>query len=339
MVYDLAEDEKRQLCEAKVESQFARATRYVETIAARAVVPSAGPPAFLDDDLFHLNAIRGGEPSIFRDQRSFLARLAAAGHAGILAIPGTEIEVTPDDLRVRHPISEDEVAAIFEDKESYLRRYQADWRPWLDELKAGWSAPRTDLKATLEAWWEPLLRMAPTLCAAVGANCLLRAGDVELIVDFQNAEVRSYRGDPYAFRFDLPRDLVEIAVADRAADWSNSLFLSCRWSGWREGGFSFHLANFFKSLSVERMSRAEAEAIAERSAPRRAEAEIELGDYVVQRRCPHRNADLRVFGEIEEGPAGARLVCTMHGWRFDCHTGRCLSAAAYSLRIRPREVS
>ena len=29
--------------------------------------------------------------------------------------------------------------------------------PWLDELKAGWDPPSTDLIATLQEWWEPLL--------------------------------------------------------------------------------------------------------------------------------------------------------------------------------------
>src|SRR5690606_15796793 len=189
MVYDLPEDEKRVLCEAKVDHQFARAMRYVEALDARAVVPSAGPPAFLDDDLFHLNVIKGTEPSIFQDQRSFLATLADHDRRGILAVPGTEIDVTPEAIRVRHPFDDHTVEAIFDDKESYLRRYQQDWQPWLDSVKAGWTRPRTDLLATLKAWWEPLLRLAPTLRHAVGANCLLRAGDEELLIDFPNAEL------------------------------------------------------------------------------------------------------------------------------------------------------
>jgi UDP-MurNAc hydroxylase len=334
MVYDVPDDEKRRLCIAKVDSQFARAMRYVENIDARAVVPSAGPPAFLDPAMFGLNVITGDEMSIFPDQRSFMARLVAAGHRGLLAIPGTEIDVTADDITVTHPIPDADVAAIFDDKESYLRDYQADWLPWLDELKAGWNAPTTDLLATVQSWWEPLLRMAPTLCGAVGANCLLRAGDLEIVLDFPNAQVREYAGEPYAFRFDIDRKLVETVVANRAVDWSNSLFLSCRFRAWREADFNEYLYNFFKSLSVERMRRTEAEAVRKLDPPTETEPEIELGDYVVQRRCPHRNADLRVFGEIEAGDSGDELVCTLHGWRFDCATGRCRTAADHQLRIR-----
>lgn len=335
MVYDLPEDEKRALCEAKVDHQFARAMRYVEAIDARAIVPSAGPPVFLDDDLYHLNVIKGTEPSIFPDQRSFLSLLAERGRRGVLAVPGTTIELTPHDITVTHPLPEGEVAAMFEDKESYLRRYQRDWKPWLDDLKAGWTRPRTDLLGTLQAWWEPLLRMAPTLRAAVGANCLLRAGDEELLIDFPNAEVRRYSGEPYAFRFEIRRDLVETVVAARAVDWSNSLFLSCRFTAWREGDYNEYLYNFFKSLSVERMRRTEAEAVRKLDPPTEVEPDIELGDYVVQRRCPHRNADLSVFGEIEtDGDGRDVLLCTLHGWRFDCETGRCLTSADHPLRVR-----
>jgi UDP-MurNAc hydroxylase len=337
MVYDMPVDEMRRLCDAKVESQFARALRYVDRIGARAVVPSAGPPAFLDDDLFHLNVIRGDELSIFADQRAFLERLADTGHRGILAIPGTEIDVTPDEITATHPIPDHEVDAIFSMKKWYLRKYQADWQPWLDELKAGWNPPSTDLLATLKAWWEPLLRMAPTLCAAVGANCLFRAGDLELVIDFPAAEVRAYAGEPYAFRFDIPRELVETVAADKAVDWSNSLFLSCRWTGWRAGEFNEYLYNFFKSLTVERMRRTEAEAARKLHPPTETEPEIRLGDYVMQRRCPHRNADLSVFGEIEQRNRRDVLVCTLHGWQFDCETGRCLTAADHPLSIRRRD--
>ena len=79
MVYDEPPERMRELVDAKVDSQLTRAMRYVEAVDAAAVVPSAGPPAFLDPELFHLNVIDGDELSIFPDQRIFLDRLAARG--------------------------------------------------------------------------------------------------------------------------------------------------------------------------------------------------------------------------------------------------------------------
>ena len=329
MVYDETPERMRELVDAKVDAQFARALKYVEIIDAKAVVPSAGPPAFLDPALFKFNMITGDEMSIFPDQISFLDRLAAVGSTGILAIPGTEIDLTPDGFTIHHPLPQTEVDAIFADKRAYLEQYQADWMPWITAYKAGWHPPTTDLVQTLKGWWEPLLAMAPTLRNAVGANCLMRFGDLSIVIDFPAGEVRKFHDEPFGFSFDIQRELVETVVADRAVDWSNALFLSCRFAAWREGAFNEYLYNFFKSLSVERMRRAEAEARRKLDPPDGSE-EIEVGGYIMERACPHRQADLSVFGEIED----CTLVCTLHGWRFDLETGECLTASDRQLRVR-----
>jgi len=182
----------------------------------------------------------------------------------------------------------------------------------------------------LKAWWEPLLAQAPTLREGVGANVLLRSGDESVLVDFPAGEVRAHDGEPFAFSFDLPRPLVEAVVAERAVDWSNALFLSCRFRAWRVGEFNEFVYNFLKSLSDERIVRAEAEARYRLAPPPEVE-EIELCGYVMERWCPHRQADLSVFGEIEDGV----LTCHLHGWQFALATGRCLTAEDRPLRVRP----
>ena len=332
MVYEETPERMRELVDLKVDSQLTRAMRYVEAVGARAVVPSAGPPAFLDPDLFGLNVITGDELSIFADQRVFIDRLATDGHVGLLAIPGTAIDIEPGGCHVTHPMPDDQVAAIFDHKLEYLQQYQADYLPWLDEMKASWTARTDDLLATVQAWWEPLLAMAPTLRAGVGSNVLLRAGDVEILIDFPNGQVHAFDGEPYEFRFTIQRELVETVVAQRAVDWSNSLFLSARFTAWRAGNYNEYVYNFFKSLSVERMRRTEAEALRKLDPDRGGIAgeEIRIGDRICERTCPHRQADLAVFGEID----GDHLVCTLHGWKFDLDTGECLNATNRKLKIR-----
>ena len=333
MVYQETPERMRELVDAKLDSQFARALRYVESIGARAVVPSAGPPAFLDPALFQFNVITGDELSIFPDQRSFMSRLAAANHEGILAIPGTEIEfATTGQVSVTHPVPQAEVDAIFDRKLEYLREYQADWLPWLDQLKAEWHAPTADLLATVKAWFEPLMAMAPTVCDAIGDLVVFHAGDLPIALDFPNRQVRQWHGEDHAFWFKVQRELVETVVAERANDWSNSLFLSCRFSAWRKGQYNEYVYNFFKSLDAERMRRTEAEALRKLDPDRGSMAmeDIRIGDWIVQRSCPHREADLSVFGELD----GDELVCTLHGWRFDLHTGQCRNADDRPLRVR-----
>lgn len=328
MVYEESPETMRQLIDLKVESQFSRALRYVEALDARAVVPSAGPPCFLDPDLFHLNVIDGDELSIFPDQTAFANRLAAIGRQSVTNIPGTTIECGSESAP-RHPISEDDVREIFTHKREYLRRYQNDYLPYLTELKESWAKPAPNLVGRLKAWWEPLMALAPTLCDAIGAACLLQAGDTEVLIDFPNRRVSAHQGEQFGFRFDIDRRLVETVVAQNAVDWSDKLFLSCRFGAWRSGAYNEYLYNFFKSLSVERMQRTEAEAV-RKIAPPPPSDEIRIGDHIVERYCPHRRADLSVFGETD----GTTLVCTLHGWKFDLETGKCLTADDRRLRVR-----
>jgi len=151
-----------------------------------------------------------------------------------------------------------------------------------------------------------------------------------VIVDFLAGTVRSHNGEPYQFCFDIAPELVEKVLQERAVDWSNSLFLSCRFVAWREGAFNEYLYNFLKSLSVERIDRAEAEARRRLGAPAEPSEEIRLGEFTLERYCPHRKADLSVFGQLD----GDEIICTLHGWRFKTEDGRCVTADDRRLNVR-----
>ena len=328
MVYDEPDDVRRQQAAEKRESQFARAQQFVDAVNATVVVPSAGPPCFLDDDLFDFNMITGEEISIFPDQTAFIERLSHSKRAATLNLPGTTIESRGGEVTVTHP--DMDVNAPFGDKLAYLREYQRDWRGWLDEAKSTWPKKTSDFQPRLAAWWEPLLLRAPKLREGIGASCLFRLGDEHVIVDFLNATVRVHQGEPYRFRFDIEPQLVEKVLTERAVDWSNSLFLSCRFRAWRDGAFNEYLYNFLKSLSVERIDRAEAEARRRLGEPTEPSEEICIGDFTLERYCPHRKADLSVFGQLQ----GDEIVCTLHGWRFKTQDGRCVTADDRRLQIR-----
>jgi len=248
-------------------------------------------------------------------------------------IPGTALTLdSAKPLSVTHPLPDADMNAIFDKKADYLAAYKSDWQPWIEAEKSTWANRSTGLVAQLSLWWEPLLAMAPTLRRLISGNCLIQTDDLEIYIDFAEGRVRPHTGQEHAFRFTISRDLLETVMTRRAVDWSNALFLSARFTAWRAGEYNEYLYNFFKSLSVERMTRTEAEAKEKLLGPNHTEADLEIGDYIVQRRCPHRNADLSVFGEIE----GDNLVCTLHGWRFDLETGKCLTSKEKSIRIKKR---
>jgi UDP-MurNAc hydroxylase len=326
VVYDLPEDERRRAGRAKRDAQLSRAVGYVKAVGARHVVPSAGPPCFLDPQLWACNDFNRADDNIFPDATVFLERLRAAGiEGGTLAIPGTVLEINHDHaaVTVTHPLPDAEVEAIFTDKKAYLEAYQADWLPWLDVMKQGWPAPRPDLAGRLAAWWEPLMRRAPKTCATIDRALLLRAGDQDVLVDFRRKQVVPWDGEEaYQYRLAVEPALLEWCVERRVVDLSNNLFLSLRFSAWRPGEYCEELFSFLKALSPERVDVLERSVAASHG---EIDEMITVGDWEVQRWCPHRQADLSQFGEIAED--GCTLTCHMHGWTFDLETGACHNAA------------
>lgn len=327
MVYDMDPELIAGYAREKREAQAERAVRYAQAIGARLVIPSAGPPAFLDEDLFGFNMITGDESSIFPDQADFMSEYGERLPECTLMVPGSQL--TADRARITlYHVSD--MSSPFLDKEDYLREYQRDWAPWLAQLKASWPSEESDILGALREWWEPLLDGAPRLRDAIGGSCLIESGQDALLVDFAAGTVRRYAGEPYSYRFTIPRPLLEAVVRQRDVDWSNSLLLSCRFRAWREGDYNEYLYAFLKSLSPERIARAEHEAANVVGSTVAADF-VEVGPYTVGRWCPHRQADLAEFGMAE----GEDVVCAMHGWRFDGRTGRCRTARGRDLRVPP----
>jgi len=329
--YELPVAAQRAFGAAKRANGMDRALRYVTAVGARHVVPFAGPACFLDEDLFALNDLTGDPANTFPDQTVFLDYLREHGvKGGQLLTPGAVLTVDHDHGEVRWPAGEQQAMEPFTDKARYLRRYAAREQDRIAAARRALPAPRTDVAAELKAWFEPLLELADHIRAGVGGPVLLRVGDDSpIVIDFPAGEVRRYAGESCRYQFTVARPLIESLIADHQTDWVNSLFLSMRFRARRIGPYNEYLYTFFKCLAPDRLMYAEGW-YAEQNHD---EEDIQLGDWMIQRRCPHLSGDLSRFGQTD----GTTLTCTMHGWQFDLTTGRCLAtnASAHQLRSRP----
>lgn len=328
MVYRMPQQAKTALARKKRENQMARALRYVNELNATFVVPSAGPPCFLDEDLFVLNDLHRDDTNIFPDQTIFLEYLQQHGvHGGRLLIPDSRMSITTGVCEIEHPLADADVAAIFADKEPYLRAYQQRQADVITALKATWHATHMDILGALQAWFEPLLKLADLTAAGINGLVLLDCGDVKVVLDFHRRTVYAWNGEDIDYRFYLDKSLVATCVDHHYEDWINELFLSCRFEAERKGGFNEHVYNFFKCLSPERIAYLEGY-LAEKAAVNEV---FVCEGYTVQRRCPHLKADLTRFGHVENGV----LTCRMHGWQWDLATGECLTAVDRPIYSRP----
>jgi UDP-MurNAc hydroxylase len=337
--YDLPQEAQRSFGVTKRANGLDRAARYVKAIGAGRVVPSAGPPCFLDDELYALNDVTRDDANTFPDQTVFLDYLSAQGiEGGQLLVPGAALEVNNGHYEVHWPAGADQALQPFTDKARYLRSYANRMRPRIEAAKRCWPVSGLDVLAELKGWFEPLLELAGHIRAGVGGPVLLRIGGAEgedgedgeeqVVIDFPAGEVRRYDGEDCRYQFTIDRALIGRLIADHQVDWVNSLFLSMRFRARRIGRYNEYLYTFFKCLAPDRMMYAEGWYADQQGD----EDDIQLGDWIVQRRCPHLHGDLSLFGESD----GKTLTCTMHGWKFDLATGRCLATDAVTHRLRSR---
>ena len=188
MVYELPERAKQAFAKKKRAAQFARAARYVEIISPRVVIPSAGPPCFLDDDLFRWNDVSNADDSIFPDQRLMVEHLERAGQSAVLMLPGSSGEFDSSGrFSVAHLHGETSVQNVFADKEAYLRTYAKVVAPRIAAEKASWVGPRTDLVSELKAWFEPLMALGPRVSDGIGAAVRIETDDESVLLDFPSA--------------------------------------------------------------------------------------------------------------------------------------------------------
>ncbi|MDQ0369093.1 Rieske 2Fe-2S domain-containing protein [Catenuloplanes indicus] len=331
MVYELPEAAKRAFGKQKRERQFDRTWRYIDDLKADHVFPIAGPPCFLDDSLYQFNDIFGDEGAIFPDQSVFLTEYAKVGGTnGVVLLPGSVSELNAEGgITTEHPVPVDE---FFANKAAHLEEMRERKRPIIEAEKASWRHPEIDVLAEMKRRIEPLLEESIYMAKGVGGPVRfdLVGYDGEsvesIVVDFPGKQVRPYADEKVRYRFKTERALIEHLLFTGEVDWVNSLFLSCRFSAARIGQYNEFVYAFFKCLSTERLQYAEGWYDEHERA---VEAEsIELGDWEVQRRCPHLKADLSRFGIVD----GDQLTCQLHGWRFDLPSGRCLTSVGHKIR-------
>jgi UDP-MurNAc hydroxylase len=341
MVYDMPSRAKESFGIQKRQRQMDRARQYVAQVAATWVIPSAGPPCFLDPELRNLNDDQGDPANIFPDQMVFLDQMRTHGHdRGLLMIPGSTAEFCGAQLNsLHHPLPTDlgappacgGVEAIFTTgKAAYIADYAARMQPVLEAEKASW-APATgeSLLEPLRAVFEPIMLAGDEICDGIGYPVELVLGSRRVVLDFPKRTVREAIPDEkFRYGFAIPPELVRTVLRDNEPDWVNTIFLSTRFKAWRVGGYNEYLYTFFKCLTDERIAYADGwfgEAHDDT-------ASITMDGWEIQRRCPHLKADLSMFGVVED----ATLTCNLHGWQWNLQNGRCLTTRGHELRSSRR---
>ncbi len=334
MVYDMPARAKEAFGTQKRQRQMDRCRQYIAQVGATWVIPSAGPPCFLDPELRDLNDDHGDPANIFPDQVVFLDQMRTHGHdRGLLMIPGSTADFTGSQLNsLTHPLPDDEVEAIFTTgKAAYIADYAERMAPVLAAEKAQLGARGRRVAAgaaagAVRADHDARATRSAT-ASAIRSSC--GSGAETVVLDFPKRAVREPIPDEkFRYGFAIAPELVRTVLRDDEPDWVNTIFLSTRFSAWRVGGYNEYLYTFFKCLTDERIAYADGW-FAETHDD---SASITLDGWEIQRRCPHLKADLSKFGVVE----GSTLTCNLHGWQWNLENGRCLTSKGHELRAHAK---
>ena len=169
--------------------------------------------------------------------------------------------------------------------------------------------------------------MAPTVCDAVGRHRACSTPATSTIADRlpTPATVREWAGEEHGFRFKVQRELVETVVARTAVDWSELAVPVVPVHGLARGPVQrvrlqlLQVARRSSACGAPRPRPCASSTPTDRMAERGHRARrLRSCSGAARTARPTSACSARSSGDGDE------LVCTLHGWRFDLETGRCL---------------
>ncbi|GAA3121560.1 UDP-MurNAc hydroxylase [Kribbella aluminosa] len=334
--YEYDEVERERISTIKRVGKFKAVTRLIRQVQPRLVMPYAGPPCFLDDDLFELNS--GLQPGgIFPDQGEALAWLAdrIPDQRGVCLLPGDRIRL--DDLEVVRDPHWNGFAldAGPEQRRQYLKEYAARRRPAIDAAWAANPVSRPGLAHRFKAHLESLGTLSEYFLARIGMTLRFdvsgpyggvwdaHIGPDRVVVDLDG-------GTGHAdYTLTMDGRWLDGVVSGRTR-WEE-LLLSLRFTARRQPDrYNDYLVGLLKHAD-----RAALRAVERFEAARDPEetTTIVVGGKQLQvsRYCPHAGEDLAETGVVVNGV----LRCLGHNFEFDLTDGTCLNARCDPLLVTP----
>ena len=338
--YEYPDEERRRIDDLKRTAKFKAVTRMVRMVRPRMVLPYAGPPCFLDDDLFEHNGRLHG-PGIFPDQDEAVGWLRdhLPDQPSDYLLPGDALDTGVLGI-VRDPHwSGFSLAASPSERRSYLAEYAERRAPVLRQVWADNPTPAagSGLGPRFADHIASLATLSSYFLARIGLTMrfevLGAAGgtwDVHLGPD--RAEVDLDGGDgPCDYRLRLESRWLA-GVVDGRTRWEE-LLLSLRFSARREPDrYNDYLVGLLKHADLAALRAIEAYEEA-RDPDETMPLSVDGRQLEVGRFCPHSGEDLAEAGVV----VGDKLRCLGHNFEFDLATGECINARCDPLTVRTVE--
>jgi UDP-MurNAc hydroxylase len=328
MAYHYPDQQKKILSFRKRMAKFGYLAQAARAADACRIIPFAGPPAFLDTELFHLN--KEMDEGIFPDPEQVTNWMRQQGFCNVEFLnPGDQIDLDTGKLR-RDAHWKD---FFYSDRERHLASYASRRQRQIETVKARYPTPEENLWPVFRAYFEDLLTYSEYFNERIGMKVgfqIMGPGGGTWSVDFRNLTRGVYCNVDeiaYCYRFQS-RWLAPLLR--RSIRWEDFM-LSCRVQLWRDPDlYNDHLLGLLKF--ADRPSLAAVEEW-EKSSRGNEKIKVRSGARVfeIQRFCPHAGQDLLEAGEIL---AGDILRCNGHHYEFDLNSGVCINGKLAPLATR-----
>lgn len=328
MCYAYPAGKRAELSKRKRLAKLAYCRKCIQIVEPTVALPFAGPPAFLDPELFQFNSEM--DDGIFPDQQQVADWLRGKGvEQSLVLLPGDAW-----DTRTREKRGDPHWRGFsFDSRGDYLTEYRSRRATQIDTVRKRHPHPTTSLRPAFGGYFTDLLHMSPYFNARIAMRVgfeITGPGGGSWHVDFRPG--REGVGDGieecgYIYRFEsrwLP------PLLNGTVPWED-FFLSLRFSARRDPDrYNDHLLGLLKFAEPAALAEVEAFETAARG-DERITVHSEGQVYSVSRYCPHAGNDLLHTGEVLPGGI---LRCLAHHYEFDLETGRCISGNCEPLQTR-----
>jgi UDP-MurNAc hydroxylase len=327
MCYPYPAERRQQLSHQKRLAKFAYAASAIRVVEPIAALPFAGPPCFLDPEIFQHNDEM--ETGIFPDQDQVAEWLAGQGIDNtVVLLPGDGWDAT-SRAKDTDPVWN---GFSLSERSSYLEEYARRRRPQIENVVARYPEPTGSLWDPFQDYFGRLLEMSPYFNGRIGMRVgfdITGLGGGGWAVDFRpgTERVEDELGEcGYTYRFAsrwLP------SLLSGATPWED-FFLSLRFEAWRNPDvYNDHLLGLLKFAEPDALEAVEAFETSMDS-DERITIHAEGKSYSIGRYCPHAGNDLSNTAEILPGGI---VRCLAHHYEFELETGRCVNGNCSPLDV------
>jgi len=328
MCYEFPIERRKELSRQKRITKFAYCRRAIKVVNPVMGFPLAGPPAFLDPELFELNTEM--DEGIFPDQQAVVDWLALKGSPNnVVLLPGDTWDV---DRRVKVADPHWNGFSLTERSE-YLKAYAKRRREHVEAVMARHPSPTTSLRDSFHAYFNGLVGMSPYFNGKINMKVgfdITGPGGGQWTVDFRPGHEGVSDGlDGWSYLYRIESRWMPMLL-DGSTPWEDFL-LSCRFKTARNPDlYNDHLLGLLKFADQEALQAVEEFETADKE-DEWITIHSEGAVYKVSRYCPHAGNDLLNTGEVLPGGI---LQCLAHHYDFDLKTGACVNSVCGPLKVQ-----